>query len=337
MAISKITLPDETTHAIVDSRLPSVDSSDTDTVLTVVSGSWAIKRALTVHVGTTEPSASLGNNGDIYIMTESSGVLVSWDTATLYACSKINGYIDNSTNVWKTSSTYQGMLIDVRGLQGCTIRFSRSSYWTAVRYAFLRSFDNAQITNNQSIDFSQVSGYTAQINNSTDDEFDESIPSDATYLYVYTKSDTIITAPGITISGTAPSQKITNLTAPLFTANKTIGTDGTIYTGSSAPNNWCTTTQMALADVAHLWQSSFIVNSVPDGFDVLRVGIGLYSASKQWIRRLDYETIPAEISLSPDVCFVHLSMYGRYSGGDAVPISTVPIDGDDVQVVGTVV
>lgn len=261
--------------------------------------------------------------------------IIAWTSSEIFNCTRINGYIDTSTNVWKTSNVYRGVLIDVRGYQGCKVRFTRSASWTGVRYAFLRSFGNATITNNQTIAFSQVAGYTTQITNSTDTEFDVVIPSDAVYMYVYSYSSGTNTAPGIAIKGVGPNSKAVNLVSSLFTANKTIGTDGTVYTGSDAPNNWTTTTVQFVHDVSYKWQLSQILNSLPSGFSDIYIGIGEYSAAKQWIRRVGYSEIPDDFTLTADVCFVHIIMYGHDANGNAIAISSVPIDGDEIQVIGT--
>ena len=262
--------------------------------------------------------------------------LVSWTSSQLHSCSMINGYIDISQNVWKTSSSYQGVLINVLPFAGNKIIFTRSSTWEGVRYAFLRAFGNSTITNNLAVSFSQIQGYTAQITNTTDVTFEETIPSDAVYMYVYVKSANINTAPDLVIKGHRPAQENFNLAANLFTANKTIGTDGTVYTGAStAPNNWATTASKAVHTVSHLWKINQILNTLPSGFSDLYIGYGLYSASKQWIRRVGYDVVPTEVTLTPDVCFINIIMYGHDSTSAAIPISSVPIDGDNVQLIGT--
>jgi len=52
-------------------HLPVVTSNDNGKVLKVVDGSWALVSTVTVYSGSIPPQSNLGNNGDIYIQTNS--------------------------------------------------------------------------------------------------------------------------------------------------------------------------------------------------------------------------------------------------------------------------
>ena len=52
-------------------ELPAVTASDNGKVLQVVNGVWALVTPVNIYTGDGEPSNLLGNNGDIYIQTQS--------------------------------------------------------------------------------------------------------------------------------------------------------------------------------------------------------------------------------------------------------------------------
>ena len=49
--------------------VPAVSTSDNGKIMEVVSGAWAAVTPVKIYSGTSTPSSSLGNNGDIYIQT----------------------------------------------------------------------------------------------------------------------------------------------------------------------------------------------------------------------------------------------------------------------------
>lgn len=49
--------------------VPAVSSSDNGKVMEVLNGAWAAVKPVAIYSGTSAPSSSLGNNGDIYIQT----------------------------------------------------------------------------------------------------------------------------------------------------------------------------------------------------------------------------------------------------------------------------
>lgn len=49
--------------------LPTVTNSDNGKILQVSDGSWTLTTPITVYTGTSTPSSTLGNNGDLYLQT----------------------------------------------------------------------------------------------------------------------------------------------------------------------------------------------------------------------------------------------------------------------------
>ncbi len=49
--------------------VPAVGTSDNGEIMEVVNGTWAAVTPVKIYSGTSTPSSSLGNNGDIYIQT----------------------------------------------------------------------------------------------------------------------------------------------------------------------------------------------------------------------------------------------------------------------------
>lgn len=283
-----------------------------------------------------------GGLADNYSFVYVSGILqigdpvtLSWTSAQVFAAQSTKAYIDTSTNVWKTSTTYTGVLIKCDFWRGKKIRFTRSASWSGVRYAFLRSFQGTTITNNMAISFSQQAGYTAQITNTTDEVFEVTVPSDAVYLYVYAKSSSTNVAPSIDWKGALPTVQYRNLEASMFTANKTIGTDGTVYTGSSAPVTCCTTSRVDVSTFARLFTFGQILNRLPEIYtDLMSITIAEYTATGAFLRRQAYAQLPSDFNLSPATSSFHIMMSGKTNGVD-VEISAVPFDGDDIQAIGT--
>lgn len=261
-------------------------------------------------------------------------VTLSWTSAQVNAAQSTKAYIDTSTNVWKTSNTYTGVLIKCDFWRGKKIKFTRSPNWTGIRYAFLRSFQGTTITNNMTVYFSQQPGYTAQITNNTDVELVETVPSDAVYMYVYAKSSSINTAPSIDWKGALPTLQYRNLEASLFTANKTIGADGTVYTGTNAKAISCTTSRVDVSTFARLFKVSEILNRIPDIYDTMMINVAEYTATGDFLRRQSYSLIPTPFDLSPACASFHIMISGQVNGVD-VPIESVPFNGDDIQVIGT--
>ena len=50
-------------------ELPTVSSSDNGKVLQVVSGAWSLVMPTAIYSGTSTPSNSVGNDGDLYLQT----------------------------------------------------------------------------------------------------------------------------------------------------------------------------------------------------------------------------------------------------------------------------
>lgn len=51
------------------SALPSVTSADNGKILIVTNGEWSVENPTNIYSGTSEPSSTLGNDGDIYLQT----------------------------------------------------------------------------------------------------------------------------------------------------------------------------------------------------------------------------------------------------------------------------
>lgn len=49
--------------------VPAVGTSDNGKIMEVVNGAWAAVKPIAVYSGSSAPSSSLGNDGDIYIQT----------------------------------------------------------------------------------------------------------------------------------------------------------------------------------------------------------------------------------------------------------------------------
>lgn len=283
-----------------------------------------------------------GGVADNYSFNYVSGILqvgdpvtLSWTSAQVNAAQSTKAYIDTSTNVWKTSNTYTGVLIKCDFWRGKKIKFTRSANWTGIRYAFLRSFQGTAITNNMVVYFSQQQGYTTQITNTTDAELEETVPSDAVYMYVYAKSSSINAAPSIDWKGALPTMQLRDLTASLFTANKTIGADGTVYTGTDVVAGvCCTTSRVDVSAFARLFKFGQILNRIPDIYETMKVNIAEYTATGAFLRRQSYELVPHEFALSPATASFHIMLSGQINNVD-VSITSVPFDGDDIQAIGT--
>lgn len=282
-----------------------------------------------------------GGVADNYSFIYVSGILqigdpvtLSWTSAQVYAAQSTKAYIDTSTNVWKIHNEYTGVLIKCDFWRGKKIKFTRSANWTGIRYAFLRSFQGTTITNDMVVYFSQQPGYTTQITNTTDVELEETVPSDALYMYVYAKSSSLNAAPSIDWKGALPTAQYRNLEASLFTANKTIGSDGMVYTGVDAPAVCCTTSRVDVSTFARLFKFGQILNRVPDVYERMKTNIAEYTATGAFLRRQSYAQVPHEFSLSPAAASLHIMLSGQVNGVD-VPIESVPFDGDDIQAIGT--
>ena len=259
-------------------------------------------------------------------------VLLSWTSAQLFAGKSIGGFIKTDTQKKGTSTIYWGVVFCVKGLQGNTIRFTRAAEKNFIRFAFMKSCDNWN--NNTSVDYSSADGFTAQVQVNAE-TYETVIPADTNFVYVYTtntESTNRNFAPGVEIMGTPISSKTIFLAASLFTANKTIGNDGTVYTGQYAPTVWCTTNRIGVDIYTMLYNLSVDAVNVPVQFDTLDAAFALYTATGEFIERIAYNGLPRSIDLDPSACSFHLMMVGRING-TAQNISSVPISDNDVQLV----
>ena len=254
-------------------------------------------------------------------------ILLSWSSEQVSAGPSIGGYIDTSSYTKKTSGSYYGIVIDVDGYQGCKIKFTRASAVAFFRFAFMKSC--ADWTNNGAVDYSSQSGYTSLVE-VRDTSAEAIIPADTKYVFVYTYSSGTNYAPGIEISGTPHSSTTMSLAGSLFTANKTIGANGVVYTGTNAKAVWCTTNQLPVKSSSLDYLLSAVALHIPSQFDRMEINIAAYTATMEFSKRYNYTALPATFELSPGECFIHIMMTGVKNGA-AVEISSVPIGENDVR------
>lgn len=255
--------------------------------------------------------------------------LLSWTSAQVFAGGSIGGYINTSTGKSATSGNYYGIVISVDGYQGGTMKFTRASGASFFRFAFLKTC--SAWSNGGTLDYSDATGYTSQVQ--VDDSTSEVvIPSDTCFVYVYTYSSGANMAPDIELWGLQHSSTMFSLEASLFTANKTIGANGTEYTGNNAKTICCTTNQLAINQCTFNYQLSGIVNAYPSQFDTIEINVATYTARKTFIKRYDYARLPTSYTLAPGECYVHIMVAGS-KNGTAVEISSVLFDNDDIQLV----
>ena len=303
------------------------DTSDLDVVPTCTTDA---EDTATAGAYTITPSGGVSDNYSfVYvpgILRVGMTTLLSWTAAELFAGKSVGGYIDVSTNKKRTSTNYWGIVINVDGLQGKTVKFTK--HYSFFRFAFMKSC--GAWTNNGSISFSDATGYTAQVESNAD-TLSVEIPADTKYIYVYTTyNQNTNTAPDIEITGTAETSKTILLAASLFTANKTIGSNGTVYTGENAKAPFCTTNPLNVASDTFLHEVNLAVATMPAIYDSMKFALALYTATGTFIERVGYNSIPDSIVLGPDVDTFHLIMTG-YLDGVNVEISSVPIGDNDIQ------
>lgn len=229
-------------------------------------------------------------------------------SSDLFGGKTCGGFINTSTKKWSTSTTYYGVIMDIRGFEGGTVSFVRASSATLVRYAFL----SASTYQNNTIP--SFSSGTTQETNDTDVSFTVTIPADGHYLYVYTYSSKTNVAPTTTISVDVGS-KYVNLESSLFDTNTTIGTNGTVYTGNDAPYAVCSS-YLAVSEYAYCQEANVIVNGLPSGVDNYTIAIAEYTANQKFIRRDAYTVPPFTVSLNPACGYVRFIVVCQQNGQD---------------------
>lgn len=248
-------------------------------------------------------------------------------SADLFAGTSCGGFINASTGRWGRSTTYYGVIIDLQGYEGGQIKFTRAANSTIIRYAYLT---DGTFTHYSFPSFSAEAGYTGQISNDTDTAITETIPSDAHYMYIYVYSSGTNVAPTIVISGRFESLDV-NLPASLFATNTTIGADGKVYTGSSAPSIVCSG-YLSVADYAFCQGLQFKVNNYPSGVDQLSINVAEYTTNQTFIRRDTYTDAPYTQQLRPECAYVRIMVVCKNGGAD-LSGDVVRFDNDDIQTV----
>jgi len=96
--------------------------------------------------------------------------------------------IMSNNNIWKSSKTYYGGLIDVSTIRGAKLRLE-SRYDAGCDYTFVKSAPVEGATPSYAEGYTKVEGISASTIATID------IPSDASYLYVYMYSDSVCYIP----------------------------------------------------------------------------------------------------------------------------------------------
>lgn len=248
----------------------------------------------------------------------------------LFSCKSCGGYINASSPYkWVQSTTYFGTIIDLQGYNLTSMRITRGASTTFFRYAFLTS---GIFTRNANANL--CSG-TTLVTNGTDIVLSVSIPSDAKYLYVYISSSGNDVSPTIELFGSLPASEYKNLTASLFTANMTIGANGTVYTGTANAPSVCCSDYLPVSEYAYNKEMQFKANSYPQGVYYYALNIAEYTTNKVFIKRGNYTLVPFTQALSPECGFVRILAVCDDENEQGINITSVLFDNDDIQVKGT--
>lgn len=259
------------------------------------------------------------------------------------SCGAYIGTTGQYLNKWTTSTTYYGIILDVRQYQGMTLRFARREGSNWMRFALLTS---PTVTNHASPSYISDEGYTTQVQHDYeegDTYFDLVIPASASYLYIYTFSNSggTYTGPGgITVLGTMPTSEMKDMEASLFSTQTSIGDNGTVYTGSSASTVVCTG-YLSANEYGYLGVMKFLHNNAyPEGVTRFRTNIAYYDPNKRFIKRDSYRNISDDIStayeyiLPPSCGFIRV-MVTQLNGDTQLSGDTIRFDNDDIQSKGT--
>ena len=256
------------------------------------------------------------------------------------SCGGFIGASGQYLNLWRESTTYTGIIIDIRLYGGATIRFNRNQdNTTFLRFAFLTA---PTFTANSSPSYSSAAGFTEQVQilyNEGDTYNDVAVPADANYLYVYlNNSGTYIGPESIEFLGIAtPAAQMKNLTASLFTIKTSINaTTGATTTGNSVCSDF-----LPANEYAYLSVLKFLANNPPSGGTVYKLLPAWYDPNKVFIRR-ESAAQDSTTSLStaypwqlpPSCGWMRIVVY-QYNGSTSLGGDTVRFDNDDLQTQGT--
>ena len=292
-----------------------------------------------------------GGVADNYSFTYVNGTLVigivrEISQSQIEQSGSCGAYIANSgqyLNKWTTSTTYYGIILDVRQYQGMTLRFARRGGSNWMRFALLTS---PTVTNHASPSYISDEGYTTLVQHDYaegDTYFDLVVPASASYIYIYTYSSSGATYAGpggITVLGTPPTSEMKDMEASLFSTQTSIGDNGAVYTGSSASAVVCTG-YLSANEYGYLGVMKFLHNNAyPEGVTRFRTNIAYYDPNKRFIKRDSYKNISDDIStayeyiLPPSCGFVRV-MVTQLNGDTQLSGDTIRFDNDDIQSKGT--
>ena len=287
------------------------------------------------------PAGGVSGN---YSFTYVNGVLTIGDpviltlraTADLYNSGSCGGYINTTSPYqFKTSTSYYGIIVDVRKYKGHKMRVIKNT--SNFRIAVLKS---PTLTNNTAPTFSTATGFTGLIDytwGTGETEKIYTLPSDAAFLYVYVYNSSYSGtsfAPKIEILGVPPTAEYKNLTASLFSTNTVIGNDGAVYTGSSsAPNTVCTD-YLDASVYTRLLVASFIKNNLPAGVPTLSVNLAEYDGNKKFIKREEYKDAPHSFTLAASCAYIRVMVLQFDADSNTLSGDTIRFDNDNLQIEG---
>lgn len=256
-------------------------------------------------------------------------------SAELFAGKSCGGFIHQTTAKFTINSTWYGILLDIGGLEGSSITFTRATEATLIRYAYLTS---SSLVSETVPLFSSEAGYTGLITNNNDTTISETIPSDAQYLYVYTYSSGTNVAPTISIEGTYSSQQV-SLNPSMFTPNMTISPTGQVVTGSSSAPAQCCTSYLPVHEYCYLQQAEFVINGLPSGVGRYMICVVEYGTGYQgqfFIRRDAYTPAPFTQELAPECTHVRIIVVCQDSNNTDIPTTEVLFDDNMIQTVKSI-
>ena len=312
-----------------ETALTTLPTCTTDAEGTATEGNYTI----------TPSGAAATNYSFVYVpgtLRVGDPILASFTSSEVFAGGNLGGYINTPTagtnpNKWNsdTQGRYYGTIIDVRKFKGCTIRFKPGTNSFTLRYAFLTDPTFSKGSTPSYV--SGVSGLTMLSYSEQVDHYDVVVPDDANYLYhyIYSQGDC---ASGIDVYAPNPTVVLRNLTASLFATQTAIGTNGMVYTGSSASETVCSD-YLDASEYAILKNLTFLLNAMPSGMDTCKVAVAEYDGNKKFIRRIGYEEIPHKFEPTPSTAFIRVMVIFGV-GGTAQPGDVIRFDNDDIQTEG---
>ena len=248
----------------------------------------------------------------------------------LFSCKSCGGMIQTSSPFkWSSSTKWYGTIIDLQGYNLTKIKITRGESTDFFRYAFLTS---GTFTANAVPSF--CSG-TSIVTNNTDPILEVVPPADAKFMFVYINSNGVDVSPTIDLFGSLPTSEMKNLQASLFTANMTIGTNGSVISGTSNAPAICCSDYLPVSQYSYNKEMQFTANGYPQGVYYYALNVAEYTTNKVFIRRNTYTLVPYTQSLSPECGFVRVLAVCDDENEQGINITSVLFDNDDIQVKGT--